>query len=266
LVGGLAAQLKLCPPDLDKNDALDARRSISFSDSHSSAQHVKMEHMPAPPKAIFFDVGNTLLFPDRTHILASLHQRKLAPTLDHWHAIARKTKKEFDEIFQHDGKADHSFWYLFYSHLLADLEIQDDGLRDTLVSATRISANWCDILPGTRESLLRLGQRYPLAVISNADGKIADVLERCGIVDCFRTITDSGLVGCEKPHPAIFETALRGMDAAPEQSLYVGDMYSVDYLGATGAGMQAILFDVSGAYRDSGLPRVESLEELEQKV
>jgi hypothetical protein len=30
--------------------------------------------------------------------------------------------------------------------------------------------------------------------------------------------------------------------------------------------MQAILFDVSGAYRESGLPRVESLEELEQKM
>jgi len=30
--------------------------------------------------------------------------------------------------------------------------------------------------------------------------------------------------------------------------------------------MQAILFDVSGAYRESGLPRVESLEGLEQKL
>jgi len=53
------------------------------------------------------------------------------------------------------------------------------------------------------------------------------------------------------------------MNAAPEHSLYVGDVYSVDYLGATAAGMQAVLFDVAGAYRDSGLPRVESLEELE---
>ena len=92
------------------------------------------------------------------------------------------------------------------------------------------------------------------------------MLERCGIVDCFRTITDSGLVGHEKPHPAIFEVALRELSVAPEEILYVGDMYSVDYVGAARAGMQAILFDVPGAYRDSGLPRVESLEELEQKV
>jgi HAD superfamily hydrolase (TIGR01509 family) len=222
--------------------------------------------MPVPLKAIFFDVGNTLLFPDRSLILAPLHQRNLMPTLDHWHAVERKTKKEFDEIMQHQGKADHSFWFLFYSHLLRDLGVHDDALRDVLVNATRVSANWRDIRPRTREVLLRLRRSYRLAVISNADGKIADVLERCGIADCFLTITDSGLIGQEKPHAAIFQAALHAMDAAPEQSLYVGDMYSVDYLGATGAGMQAILFDVSGAHRESGFPRVESLEELEQSL
>ncbi len=222
--------------------------------------------MPASLKAIFFDVGNTLLFPDRAQILAPLHKRKLTPTLERWHAIERRTKKEFDEILQHDGKADHSFWYLFYSHLLQELDVHDDDVRDQMVNATRVSANWCDIRPGTREILQRLGRQFPLAVISNADGKIADVLQRCGIADCFRAITDSGLVGQEKPHPAIFEAALRSMNVSPEQSLYVGDVYSVDYLGATRAGMQAILFDVSGAYRESGLPRVESLEELEKKL
>ena len=222
--------------------------------------------MPAPLKTVFFDIGNTLLFPDRVHILTPLRQRELTPSLEQWHAIERKTKKEFDEILQHDGKADHGFWYLFYSHLLRELAIDDNALRDEMVEATRVSANWCVIRPGTREILLRLGQRYPLAVISNADGHIADVLQRCGIVDCFRTITDSGLIGCEKPHATIFEEALRGMDAVAEQSLYVGDVYSVDYLGATQAGMQGILFDVCGAYRESGLPRVESLEELEAKI
>jgi len=219
--------------------------------------------MPPDIRTIFFDVGNTLLFPDRSTILATLHERNQAPTLAQWHAIERRTKKEFDEILQHDGKADHSFWYLFHSHLLNELNLDDDALRAEMVDATRVSANWCDIRPGTRETLQRLGRRFPLAVISNADGKIADVLSRCGIADCFLTITDSGLVGREKPHPEIFQAALRTMNAAPEHSLYVGDVYSVDYLGATAAGMQAVLFDVAGAYRDSGLPRVESLEELE---
>jgi len=134
------------------------------------------------------------------------------------------------------------------------------------VAATRISANWCDIRPRTREVLERIAKNYQIGVISNADGKIANILAHCGIADCFRTITDSGNVGWEKPHAAIFQAALREMGVAADESLYIGDVYSLDYLGATRAGMQAILFDVAGVYRHDGLPRVESLEELERKL
>jgi putative hydrolase of the HAD superfamily len=135
---------------------------------------------------------------------------------------------------------------------------------NTLVENTRKSANWDQILPGTRDALERLRNQYAIAVISNADGKIDAVLRSCGIVDCFQSITDSGIVGLEKPHPAIFEAALREMNAEAAESLYVGDVYSVDYVGAHAAGMQAVLFDVSGAYRERDLPRVESLIELEK--
>ncbi len=214
-------------------------------------------------KAIFFDVGNTLLFPDWFVILAPLYQRNIVPTIEQWHAIERRTKKEFDAMMEREGHADHSFWFLFYSHLVDELQINDDAIRDSLVAATRVSANWGNVRPGTRDILQRLGRRYRVAVISNADGKIDAVLARNGIVDCFETITDSGIVGHEKPHPVIFEAALRGLGVAANESLYVGDVHSVDYLGATLVGMQAILFDVAGAYRDAGLPRVASLEELE---
>jgi putative hydrolase of the HAD superfamily len=161
------------------------------------------------------------------------------------------------------GSTDHGFWWMFYTQLLAELGLNEDAIRDQLVAAIRNSANWDIIRPGTAEQLRELGERYQVAVISNADGKIEDVLRKCGIADCFHTITDSGLVGYEKPHPEIFRQAMLSMNAAPTESLYVGDVYSVDYLGATGAGMQAILMDVPRAYRDKGVPRVESLEELQ---
>jgi FMN phosphatase YigB (HAD superfamily) len=151
---------------------------------------------------------------------------------------------------------------MFYSQLLSEIGFHDDAVRDQLVAGIRNSGNWDTILPRTAEQLHQIGERYQVAVISNADGKIEDVLQRCGIAPCFQTITDSGLVGYEKPHPEIFRQALNSMNAAPEESLYVGDVYSVDYLGATGAGMQAMLMDVPGAYREKGVPRVESLEEL----
>ena len=222
--------------------------------------------MSHPLKAIFFDVGNTLLFPDWSVILTPLYQRNIVPTLEQWHANERTTKREFDSMLEKHGHADHSYWYLFYSHLLDDLGLQDAAIRDSLVAATRISSNWGHLRPGTADVLERLGRRYRLGVISNADGKIAAVLHRAGIADCFETITDSGLVGYEKPYPAIFEGALRSLGAGAGESLYVGDVHSVDYLGAIRVGMQAILFDVAGAYREDGLPRVTSLEELEAKL
>ncbi len=216
----------------------------------------------AKRRFIFFDVGNTLLFPNRARMLAPLPQER-HPTLEAWLALERRTKHEFDAEYL-GGKVDHSFWWTFHTYLLQGKNAMDDRVRDTLVENTQNSANWDQILPGTREALERIRQEYKIAIISNADGKIDAVLRRCGIVDCFESITDSGNVGHEKPHPAIFEAALREMNADPADSLYVGDVYSVDYVGAGKAGMQAVLFDVAGAYRGREFPRVESLAGLEE--
>ncbi|HME35249.1 MAG TPA: HAD family hydrolase [Candidatus Sulfotelmatobacter sp.] len=213
---------------------------------------------------IFFDVGNTLLFPNRARMLAPLPEER-HPTLAAWQALERRTKHEFDQGMI-AGRVDHGFWWTFHTYLLQQLNALDDGVRDALIANTQNSANWDQILPGTREALQRIRRDYAIAVISNADGKIDAVLQRCGIADCFASITDSGNVGQEKPHPAIFEAALREMKAEPAESLYVGDVYSVDYVGARKAGMQAVLFDMAGAYRERQFPRVESLADLENWI
>lgn len=214
-------------------------------------------------KVLFFDVGNTLLFPNRQKMLHSLHQRQVFPSEELLRQIECETKQKFDALVESHSAVDHGFWWMFYSRLLSELGTPDESTCADLVARTQTSSNWCDIRRGTREALQRLGRRYRLAVISNADGKIADILMRCGIADCFETITDSGIVGKEKPHRMIFESALQSLDVEPQNSLYTGDVYSVDYLGATSAGMECVLFDVAGAYRDRDLPRVQSLEELE---
>lgn len=213
-------------------------------------------------KAIFFDVGNTLLFPNRERIHAPLAKRGWATDPNHLRALECRIKNEFDSLMTEDGSHDHSFWWMYYTQLFTDIDLKDDRLRDELVNSTRNSANWDQILPGTCDRLQQIASHYRIGVISNADGKIEDVLRRCEIAECFLSITDSGLVGYEKPHPEIFRQALQTLNVKAEESLYVGDMYSVDYLGATGAGMQAVLMDVPGAYVDKNVPRVESLTEL----
>jgi len=214
-------------------------------------------------KAIFFDVGNTLLFPNRERIHAPLEERGIRPDDKLLRDLERRIKNEFDRLMINDGSHDHSFWFMFYSQFVKDIGLHDDELRDQLVTGVRDSSNWDQILPGTREQLQKIGSSYRMGVISNADGRIEDVLRRCGIADCFESITDSGRIGYEKPHPEIFRRATESLRAKPQESLYVGDVYSVDYLGATGAGMQALLMDIAGAYADKGVERVESLEELQ---
>src|SRR5208283_7533 len=143
-----------------------------------------VQTMNSKLKVIFFDVGNTLLFPNRERIHAPLAERGIVPGGEHLRDLECRTKHRFDGMMTKNGSTDHSFWWIFYSQLLA--EIQNSG-------------NWDTIRPGTAEQLQEIGERYRIAVISNADGKIADVLQKCGIAHCFRTITDSGLVGYEKP-------------------------------------------------------------------
>jgi HAD superfamily hydrolase (TIGR01509 family) len=215
-------------------------------------------------KVIFFDVGNTLLFPNRERIHAPLTERGIKIQPEHLRDLERRIKNQFDSLMVEDGNHDHGFWRMFYSQLFKEIRLDDPALCDQLISNIRDSGNWDRILPGTRQKLEEIAKRYRIGVISNADGKINAVLRRCGICDCFLSVTDSGLVGFEKPHPEIFLQALKTLHAAPQDSLYVGDVYSVDYLGATGAGMQAVLMDVSGAYLDKQAQRVESLEELQK--
>lgn len=215
----------------------------------------------AERRVIFFDIGNTLLFPNRAKMLAPLPTDR-HPTLEQWQDLERRTKAAFDQGMQ-SGRVDHGFWWMFHSQLLAELDESQDGLVPQLVSNTQRSENWDQILPGTRAALDRIATKFRIAVISNADGKIEQILSRCGIADCFESITDSGIVGVEKPRAEIFEAALKRMNARAEESLYVGDVYSVDYVGARNAGMEAVLFDVAGAYRERQEPRVESLKELE---
>ena len=56
---------------------------------------------------------------------------------------------------------------------------------------------------------------YRLAVISNSDGRAAEGLAAAGLLAHFEHVIDSELVGCEKPDPRIFLTALEQHGAGP---------------------------------------------------
>ena len=54
-----------------------------------------------------------------------------------------------------------------------------------------------------------------------------------------------------KPHPSPFEKALRALNTAPEEAVYIGDTPQIDVIGAQGAGLRAVL--IQSPYVD-GVP------------
>ena len=144
---------------------------------------------------VFFDVGSTLLFANRERMLAPLYKRGFVPSEQDLRALECTVKNEFDALLEHAGKADHGFWDMFYSRLFEKLGLQDEELRNELIANTRMSANWNQMKPGTRELLQQIGRQYEIAVISNADGKIAELLGKGGLADCFQALPIPGLWG-----------------------------------------------------------------------
>ncbi|HMO59891.1 MAG TPA: HAD family hydrolase [Roseiflexaceae bacterium] len=105
------------------------------------------------------------------------------------------------------------------------------------------------LLPGAAELITTLRRRgYPLALV--ADGYAAtytNVLGRqYGLLDAFRTLAISELVGVEKPHARMFTTALDALGIAAADygaTMMVGNYLARDVYGANALGMISVWID-----------------------
>ena len=98
--------------------------------------------------------------------------------------------------------------------------------------------------------------------MSNAEGRVAHDLEAAGYGGLFDTVVDSHLVGHEKPDPKIFAIALERLGAAPEHTVYLGDVPAIDVVGAKAAGITPVLLDRHDLYKDTDAPRIREIAEL----
>ncbi len=100
------------------------------------------------------------------------------------------------------------------------------------------------LFPEVVEVLSALQSRgYRLAVLSNFDTRLFSVLDGLDISHRMERIIVSSRVGAEKPHPAIFQSALRHMSVSPERALHVGDDLRADGEGAARSGIPSFLVD-----------------------
>ena len=81
-----------------------------------------------------------------------------------------------------------------------------------------------------------------VGIISNSEGRLAELVEELGHSALFPVIVDSGRVGIDKPDRRIFEHAASQLGVPLSELVHVGDAWEADVLGARAAGAEAVWF------------------------
>jgi HAD superfamily hydrolase (TIGR01509 family) len=195
-----------------------------------------------PYRAILFDAGNTLVFLDYARMAEEVGPAVGLPLTGE--GLARHNAAAVRAMELASGNDRHRatayLEALFLSSGVPPESLQQ--VRDCLGRMHGEQHLWSLVADRSAESLGRLREAgFKLGVVSNSDGRVEQALQAAGLRQYFDVVIDSALIGVEKPDPRIFHAALDALGVAPDEALYVGDLYEVDVVGARAAGLDAVL-------------------------
>jgi HAD superfamily hydrolase (TIGR01549 family) len=200
-----------------------------------------------PPLAVTFDFGQTLARLDSTMMSARLAERgwQVEPS-NIENALPTAWKAYNDAV--HQGLGGHP-WKILMRTLLeqaaSTLAAQDvQQAVDFLWEQQPMKNLWRRPIPGMLELIDDLrAVRLPVGIISNSEGRLAELIHELGWSSRFDVVADSGKLGLEKPGRAIFAWTAERLGVPLERIVHVGDSFAADVEGALGAGMSAIWFE-----------------------
>jgi putative hydrolase of the HAD superfamily len=202
-------------------------------------------------KAVGFDLFNTLITMEvdalkdaLSRLTGSLKRNGFA--IEHASFVKAHSEAVLDFLEQtrRDGKESHNrFWI---SSALAELghDVSPDSQYISAAVETYFSAfiQYARLIPGTKEMLTCLKQKYPLGLLSNFTHPPAatQIIAELGLDHFFDVVLISGDLGYRKPHLSVFETLIDQFGVESEEIAYVGDDPEADVEGALQAGLQPI--------------------------
>jgi FMN phosphatase YigB (HAD superfamily) len=203
---------------------------------------------------VLFDFDGTLVFhePDSSDVISAFCTDIGQPLSAETERLGRRARHRYflDPTIRDQlaGLSTSEFWHHYNRHLLEALNIEGD--------LDHLAAKVTSRIEGLEQSyhcpdagcqtLAELGARgYGLGLITNR-GSVEGfnvLMDQLELRPYFDLVLASGEVGIQKPEPGIFVAALERIDARAEASLYVGDNYWADVVGAQRAGLTPVLFD-----------------------
>jgi putative hydrolase of the HAD superfamily len=225
-------------------------------------------------RAVFFDLGGTLLVMRRDRIfLKVLQEEGRSVELGRIHSAYLKVEPSWLSVYGEKvlsaGETEEAYRVLdqkVFSALYPS-ESEPEAQRVSRLVRER----WpeletevpLELYPDAEPTLGRLaGDGYSLGLISNAPADTRKAVEALGLTKYLSTVVISGVVGYTKPHPEIFRIALREAGVEAGEAMHIGDLYEADIVGARNAGMEGVLIDRDGSPSHMDCPRVKSLSEI----
>lgn len=207
-----------------------------------------------PIRAVCFDAGQTLVELDAALLAQRLAERGVVAAPAALDAAIAPAWQAYDQAVARGAAAP---WHVFMAGVVGAAVPALDGATltatvDWLWREQPRRNLWRRPVPGMIDLVRALrAQGLAIAIISNSEGRLAQLIAEVGWAADFPLIADSGVLGMEKPGRGIFDWTFAALGVAPAEVVHVGDSWTADVLGARAVGARAIWF---GRVDDRALP------------
>lgn len=204
-------------------------------------------------KTIFFDLDDTLYkapIEECNEILIAYTAQKYAISLEVARTAFETGKKQTKELLP-DVAATHNR-LLYVQHMLEYLK--KNVITDTLELYNVFWNNFLEkseLRKGVKETLEELKSNgVSVGICTDLTAHIQHrKLQKLGLASYIDWLVTSEEAGEEKPSIKMFHLCAKKAKCELNDIIYAGDNYKKDFLGASNAGMKAILYD-EGKYPD----------------
>jgi putative hydrolase of the HAD superfamily len=249
-----------------------------MNSSNGTSSH-KLTQFPLQTdiKAIFFDLDGTLRHdsPSSNEVFFDFAVQLGAPDLPanrllalRWaHAYWANMDKLTEQDFAQYNGSTPEFWQNYARRYLCAYGCPEDQAQSLAPQVHKhISEHHKPdntVAPDAHTTLTILRKKgYILGVITNRSRSCYEELITLGLARYFDIILAAGEVNSYKPDPVIFEHALTRVGVQPQTSLYIGDNYYADIVGAARAGLVPVLLDPDHVFPEAECPVIDTLSDL----
>jgi len=201
---------------------------------------------------VLFDLGDTLVHMHSEETFQKiLEGHGIVKPFDEVKQAMIKGGKEFD-IDKHCNLPAHEFYTQWNILELKHLGITDKTKARKL--AEDVDYQWFEfakirVYPEVKKTLQKLKQMgLKLGIVTGGyEEDVEKVLPKAGLEEFFHVYVGVNTTGKRKPHPSAFKHAVKHLGVKPNETVFVGDNYEADYLGAQNAGIIPVLIKREGS-------------------